>query len=117
MKVPIKLTMMFAIGAVCLFARKRAEETFESRSVERCRHQVQPEYPAVARQLKLAGDVELEVVITEEGVPENVRIVSGNPVLTKPCVEALKRWKFKPLTEDGKAIKAVADLTFTFQRP
>ena len=30
-------------------------------------------------------------------------------------MEALKRWKFKPFTEDGKAIKAVADLTFNFK--
>ncbi len=78
---------------------------------------VQPEYPAVARQLKIAGDVEVEVVITEDGLPQDVKIVSGNPVLTKPCVEAVKRWKFKPFTEEGKAVKAVAALTFSFQKP
>jgi protein TonB len=117
MNLPTKLTTMFAICAVCLFAQKEPKKLSKAEALNDVITRVQPEYPVVARQLKLGGEVEVEVVITEEGVTENVRIVSGNPVLTKPCVEALKRWKFKPFTENGKAIKAVADLTFTFQRP
>jgi protein TonB len=77
---------------------------------------VQPAYPAVARQLNIEGVVQLEATINEEGVVDRVNIVSGNPVLTKPSVEALKKWKFKPFTENGKAVQATATFHFTFSK-
>ena len=76
---------------------------------------VPPEYPAIARQLKIAGEVELEVLVTEGGVVEKVNIVSGNPVLTRPASEALKKWKFTPFTTDGKAVKALVPVTLSFR--
>jgi periplasmic protein TonB len=77
---------------------------------------VQPVYPPVARQLNIEGGVELEAAINEDGTVDQVKIVSGNPVLTKPSVEALKKWKFKPFTEDGKAVQAIATFHFTFSK-
>src|SRR6266567_3228499 len=62
---------------------------------------VQPEYPSLAKQLKVHGVAELEAVISEDGTVEKVNILSGNPILTKPAVEALKKWKFKPVSADG----------------
>jgi protein TonB len=117
MKPLMKFTFLFALAVASMFAQKEAKKLSRSEALSAAVTKVQPEYPSVARQLKLSGEVELEVTITEEGVPENVRIVSGNPVLTRPCVEALKRWRFKPFSDDGKAVKAIADLSFTFQKP
>ena len=76
---------------------------------------VQPDYPLMAKQLKIEGAVELEAVVTDSGAVEKVNIKSGNPVLTRPAVEALKRWKFKPFTVDGKAVSALAEVTFNFK--
>ena len=74
-----------------------------------------PEYPAVARQLKLEGTVELEAVVAEDGSVEQVNIVSGNPVLTKAAAAAVKKWKFTPIKADGKPTKALAPLTLAFK--
>ena len=52
-----------------------------------------PAYPLAARQLKISGDVHVEAVVRPDGVVEDVRIVTGNPVLTKPAVEAVKKWR------------------------
>jgi protein TonB len=76
---------------------------------------VQPEYPLIARQLNIRGSVELEAVVAEDGTVEKVNIVSGNPVLTRSATQALKKWQFKPCTTDGKAVKALAPVTFTFK--
>jgi periplasmic protein TonB len=117
MKPLMKLAFFSILAVASVFAQKEAKKLTRSEALSAAVTKVQPEYPPVARQLKISGEVELEVTITEEGIPENVRIVSGNPVLTRPCVEALKRWRFKPFTDEGKAVKAVADLSFTFQKP
>ena len=76
---------------------------------------VQPDYPPLAKQLKVEGIVELEVVVAENGTVDKVNIVSGNPVLTRPASEALKRWKFQPVMVDGKAVKAIAPVSITFK--
>jgi protein TonB len=69
----------------------------------------------MARQLKIEGTVELEAVITDDGAVEKVNIKSGNPMLTKPAAEALKKWKFRPFTADGKPVPVLAEMSFTFK--
>jgi protein TonB len=76
---------------------------------------VEPEYPPFARQLKISGQVDLEAVVAEDGTVEKVNVVDGNPVLTKAGVEALMKWKFKPAAADGKPVKALAPVSFTFK--
>lgn len=76
---------------------------------------VAPEYPAVARQLKMQGEVEVEAVVSETGQVDAVNIISGNPVLTHAVVEAVKKWKFAPQMMEGKPAKAVAPLSFAFK--
>jgi protein TonB len=76
---------------------------------------IQPDYPPMARQLKIQGTVELDVEVTEAGTVSKVDIVSGNPVLTAPAVQAVKRWKFKPFVEDGKAVRVIAPIVLDFK--
>ena len=76
---------------------------------------VAPEYPPIAKQLKIEGAVELEAVVAESGAVEKVNIVSGNPVLTRPASDAIKKWKFAPFTSEGKAVKAVVPVTLSFK--
>jgi TonB family protein len=76
---------------------------------------VAPEYSPVAKQLRLQGEVKLDVVINEEGSIEKVGTTTGNPVLVQCAKEALKHWKFTPFKADGKTVKALATLDFTFK--
>jgi protein TonB len=77
---------------------------------------VQPEYPPVARQLKLEGTVEVEATIDETGAVSEVREVSGNPVLAKAASSAVKKWKFTPFQSGGKPVKAIAPMSFAFTK-
>lgn len=76
---------------------------------------VTPEYPAMARQMRLSGRVELEATIDTEGNVEKVQVISGNPLLSSAAVAALKKWKFNPVVEDGKPIRAIASVAFDFK--
>jgi TonB family protein len=76
---------------------------------------VQPEYPPVAKQLKLEGTVELEAMIAPDGTVDDVKILTGNPVLTRAAAQALKKWKFAPVLEDGEPARAVAPITISFK--
>ncbi len=73
-----------------------------------------PAYPAAARQLKITGEVHVEAVVDEAGAVADVNVISGNAVLTKPCVEAVKKWCFQPFKSNGQSAKASVSLHFEF---
>jgi TonB family protein len=74
-----------------------------------------PDYPPVAKQLKIGGHVQVDVTIDADGNVENVKVLSGNAMLTQSVITAVKKWKFAPFTQDGAATKAVAALEFDFK--
>ncbi len=75
----------------------------------------QPTYSPVARQMKVAGKVEIEVTVDTTGSVESVKALTGNPLLTQSAVSAVQKWKFTPFTADGQPTKAVATLSFDFK--
>jgi TonB family protein len=76
---------------------------------------VPPDYPPMARQMKVQGKVEVDVVIDADGNVEEVKILSGNALLTGAVVNSVKKWKFTPFTQNGAPAKAVAALDFDFK--
>ncbi|MCC6539953.1 MAG: energy transducer TonB [Bryobacterales bacterium] len=76
---------------------------------------VEPDYPAVARQIRLTGSVELEIVVDHAGAVERASVVRGNTLLTGPSLQAIRKWKFKPFAAEGNPAKASGPITFNFQ--
>ena len=74
-----------------------------------------PEYSAVARQMKVVGKVEVEATVGTDGNVETVKVLTGNPLLTNSTVNAVKKWKFTPFTQNGEPSKAIATLSFDFK--
>ena len=93
-------------------AARRISHTVALQSVTM---KVVPEYSPIAKQLKIQGSVQLDALISEDGSVEKVDIVSGNPVLTKPASEALKKWHFRPFMDGDKPIKVIVTFDFDFK--
>ncbi len=89
----------------------RVPETLARGAVTR---RVDPEYPAMARQVRITGQVSVDVIIDTAGNVEKVNILNGNALLTGATVSAVKKWKFNPITLTDKPIRAIASLTFNF---
>jgi periplasmic protein TonB len=110
--------LLIATGTFFSQANLRADDARKVTQAEAMKQAVakpQPDYPAIAKQLKLEGRVEIEASISEDGSVEGVKILNGNAVLTNAAAAAMKRWKFQPFTDSGKPVRAVATLTFTFK--
>jgi periplasmic protein TonB len=110
------MTALSVLAAVQLAAADGEKHLSASESISAAISKPQPEYPAIARQLKLEGTVSLNAFVTEDGAVDHVESVSGNPILVRPAQDALKRWKFAKQTEDGKAVKFVASVIFNFKQ-
>ena len=106
---------LIVVSAFLGFAQEAEKKATRSEGESAALLKVQPEYPAVAKQLKIQGTVELEAVVAESGTVEKVNILSGNPVLTRPAADALKKWRFKPFMVDGKAVTTQVPISFSFK--
>jgi len=110
-----RLFLLMSLVMVTVAYGQAPKKVSKSEALGAIASKVAPEYPPVAKQLRIEGTVELEATVAEDGSVEDVNIVSGNPVLTKPAATALKRWKFTPFTDGGKPVKAVAPVSMTFK--
>src|SRR5277367_6155869 len=52
---------------------------------------VNPTYPPLARQARIAGTVVLRAVISKDGSIENLTLVSGHPMLAPAAIDAVKQ--------------------------
>ncbi|MBK9168690.1 MAG: energy transducer TonB [Bryobacterales bacterium] len=120
MRYPI-LTAAAILSSVLLTAPLAGQETAtfirvsEAQVLKMVKHKIAPEYPALARQVRLTGEVRVEAVFGPAGVAEAVQIVSGNSLLANSAVSAVKKWKLETAAVDGKPVRYVATLTFTFR--
>jgi len=57
---------------------------------------VEPVYPTMARVAKIQGEVRLQATISKTGAIENLRAVSGHPILIPAAMDAVRQWKYKP---------------------
>ena len=87
----------------------------QAEAIKNAREKVEPEYPAMAKQLHLEGAVQLEAHIGENGAVEEVKPLTGNAVLMNSAVAAMRKWRFSPFLADGKPVKVIADLSFRFK--
>jgi TonB family protein len=75
-----------------------------------------PVYTEMARRARIAGVVILELVIDEQGGVTETRVLKGLPMgLDQKAVEAVKTWKFKPATLDGRPVPVYYTVTMNFQ--
>ena len=102
------------LGAV-VSAQDEPKKITRAEALSAVATKVQPDYPPMARQLRIQGTVELQVLVAETGEVLKVDIVSGNPLFTGPSAQAVKRWKFKPFVENGKPIRVLAPVTIDFK--
>lgn len=78
-------------------------------------HRVDPVYPPLAIQTRVEGIVLLQVVINEEGLVGDVKVIRGHPLLRESAVEAVRKWKYTPTVLNGIAVPVRATITVNFR--
>jgi protein TonB len=77
---------------------------------------VQPVYPEIARRARISGVVIVEAIIDQTGTVTNARILKSLPMgLAEAAVEAVKQWKYKPATLNGRPVSVYFTLTVNFK--
>jgi protein TonB len=76
--------------------------------------QPKPEYPPLAKMARIQGTVRLEAVISRDGTIQDLRVVSGHPLLVKSAIEAVQRWRYQPTLLNGEPVEVVTEVDVNF---
>jgi periplasmic protein TonB len=76
---------------------------------------INPTYPPLARQARIQGQVILQAEISKDGTIENLKLVSGHPMLAPAAIDAVKQWRYKPYMLNGEpvAVETTVMVNFT----
>ena len=75
---------------------------------------IQPPYPPLARQARIQGQVVLQAEISKDGSIQNLRLISGHPMLAPSAIEAVKQWRYKPYYLNGEPVEVETQITVIF---
>jgi TonB family protein len=78
---------------------------------------VDPVYPQQARQMRLQGAVELLANVGKDGNITAVKLISGDSILARAAIDAVKQWKYKPYYLDDQPVEIQTQITVKFKLP
>ncbi len=81
-------------------------------SDRKIKQEVKPTYPELARRMNVGGVVKIEVVIAPNGTVKSAKALGGHPLLIEPSLDAAKKTKFEPASEE-----TTQTLNFEFKKP
>jgi TonB family protein len=80
-------------------------------------HRVEPDYPEDALRQQIEGAVVLEVRAGRDGAVEEVKLLSGQPLLADAAIAAVKQWRFTPRAVEGQPVGMQTKVILNFRLP
>ena len=78
---------------------------------------VPPVYPSQALQMKIQGAVQIMATISKDGNIINTKQISGDAILGRAAMDAVKQWKYKPYYLDSQPVEIQTQITVNFKLP
>ena len=76
--------------------------------------QPRPIYPALAKQARIQGTVQLQAVIAKDGSVLQLDILSGHPLLLQSAMDAVRQWRYHPVLLNGEPVEVVTTIAVIF---
>jgi protein TonB len=76
-----------------------------------------PNYPPMAKQIRVQGTVAVQVLIDENGKVVSAKALSGHPLLVAEAVRAAQQARFSPTMIGDQAVKVSGVITYNFIMP
>jgi protein TonB len=73
-----------------------------------------PEYPPLAKMARIQGTVRLEAIISRDGTIQDLKVLSGHPLLVKAALEAVQRWRYQPTLLNGEPVEVITEIDVNF---
>jgi TonB family protein len=106
-----RLTLVpYLLLALLTFASTPSSAQDATEASRKVVSKVIPQYPGLARAMKIQGNVRADVLVEPDGKPKTIEVKGGHPLLAQSAEDALKRWKWEP---SPRETHEVVELKFT----
>ncbi len=78
---------------------------------------VDPVYPDAAKASGQKGSVILQVLIGRDGAVQDAKFLQGSLVFARAAIDAVKQWRFKPYSMNGRPVSVQSVITLNFKPP
>jgi protein TonB len=75
---------------------------------------VEPVYPALARQTRREGRVELRAIIGTDGTIQSLQIVASDPLFDISARDAVQQWRYRPTILNGQVVEVDTYITVVY---
>ncbi|MDE3166896.1 MAG: energy transducer TonB, partial [Acidobacteriota bacterium] len=76
--------------------------------------QPRPVYPPLAKQARISGTVRLAAIISKDGTIQDLKVISGHPLLIPSALEAVKQWVYQPTLLNGEPVEVSTQIDVNF---
>jgi protein TonB len=76
---------------------------------------VEPVYPDDAKAARIEGPVDIRIVIGTDGRAIQATRISGDPVLTRAAIFAIRQWRYEPTLLNGNPVEVDTTVTVRFR--
>ena len=77
-------------------------------------HQVQPEYPEIAKREHLQGTVKLHAMVAKDGTVRMLRVLTGFCSLSEAAMKAVRQWRYRPTLLEGNPVDVDTTIEVVF---
>lgn len=77
-------------------------------------HKVTPIYPRMAIMTHQQGTVLLQAEIGRDGTIQNLRVISGPPMLINSAMDAVRQWRYRPYLLNNEPVEVETQITVNF---
>ena len=78
---------------------------------------VDPQYPTAAKASGQQGSVVVQVLIGRDGAVQDVKFLQGSLMFARAAIDAVRQWRFKPYSMNGRAVSVQSVITLNFKPP
>ena len=81
---------------LCVWAATAAPDAWAQQSGARqVTSKVTPSYPELARKMRIAGVVKVQITVAPLGTVKDAKIMGGHPVLANAVLDAVRKWRYQ----------------------
>ena len=96
---------LIVLGAVTVLALIHPLQGLGQEQLTRkVKSRVAPVYPDIARRMSITGTVRVIVVVSSNGTVKSTKLVGGHPILVNAAMDALKKWRFEPASDESTGL-------------
>jgi protein TonB len=77
-------------------------------------YQPKPVYPPLARMARIQGTVVLQAILSRDGTIQDLKVLSGHPLLVQAALDAVRTWRYQPTLLNSEPVEVLTEIDVKF---